>query len=206
MPAQSVGLNSRLGFTSWNASWRIVKLWEVPAEDLLATGDIGLVPWVPLARFDGPPEPILRECRTRIDKVDSRAAQENLLAVTQILARLRYNDEGLFEILGGRKAMIESPLVQELKKEWTEDAMRKGMREGMREGETQALMTVLAQRFGAEAAGLETEIRATDDARLKDLIEYAATCRSLAAFRKKLLHKKIEDSSTRRTGGTGGRK
>jgi hypothetical protein len=26
------------------------------------------------------------------------------------------NDEALFEILGGRKAMIESPLLQELKK------------------------------------------------------------------------------------------
>jgi len=70
-----------------------------------------------LAQFDGPPEPIIRECRARIDRVGSRAEQENLLAVTQFLARLRYNDDALFEILGGRKAMIESPLVQELKKE-----------------------------------------------------------------------------------------
>jgi len=79
--------------------------------------------------------------------------------------------------------MIESPLVQELKKEWTEDAMR----EGMREGEIKALMTVLVRRFGAEALALETKIRATDDdARLKDMIEHAATCRTLASFRKKL--------------------
>ena len=59
----------------------------------------------------------------------SRLAQfekENLLAVTQFLARLRYNDEALFEILGGRKAMIESPLLQELKKEWTEEGKRRG--------------------------------------------------------------------------------
>jgi hypothetical protein len=53
-----------------------------------------------------------------------------LLAITQFLARLRYNDEGLFEILGGRKAMIESPLVQELRKEWTEDAMREACAKG----------------------------------------------------------------------------
>ena len=77
--------------TTWDASWRIIKLWEVPADDLLATGDVGVVPWVPLARFDGPPEPIIRECRARIEQVGSRVEKENLLAVTQFLARLRYN-------------------------------------------------------------------------------------------------------------------
>jgi predicted transposase YdaD len=93
------------------------------------------------------------------------------------------NDEALFEILGGRKAMIESPLLQELKKEWTEE----GKREGRREGEIESLRTVLIRRFGAQAEALETEITAiANDARLKDLIEHAATCRSLAAFRKKL--------------------
>jgi hypothetical protein len=187
VPAKSIKLNSRQGCTTWNASWRIVKLWEVPAEDLLGTGDVGVVPWVPLARFDGPPEPIIRECRARIDRIGSRVEKENLLAITQFLARLRYNDEALFDILGGRKAMIESPLVQELKKEWTEDAKREGLREGLREGEIKALMTVLIQRFGAKAQSLETEIKATgDDARLKDLIRHAVTCRSLASFRKML--------------------
>ena len=79
--------------------------------------------------------------------------------------------------------MIESPLIQELKKEWTEE----GKREGKREGEIESLMTVLIRRFGTQAEVLETEIMAiTEDARLKDMIEHAATCRSLAAFRKKL--------------------
>jgi predicted transposase YdaD len=97
------------------------------------------------------------------------------------------NDEALFEILGGRKAMIESPLLQELKKEWTEEGKREGKREGRREGEIESLRTVLIRRFGAQAEALETEITAiANDARLKDLIEHAATCRSLAAFRKKL--------------------
>ena len=187
VPAETIKLNSRQGCTTWKASWRIVKLWEVPADDLLASGDIGVVPWVPLAQFDGPPEPIIRECRARIDQIRSRVQKENLLAITQFLARVRYNDEALFEILGGRKAMIESPLIQELKKEWTEDAKREGRREGRREGEIKALMTVLIRRFGANAGALQTEIRATgDDARLKELIEHAATCRSLASFRKKV--------------------
>ncbi len=91
--------------------------------------------------------------------------------------------------------MIESPLMQELRKELTEEGMRKGKREGLREGvrkgvrdgEIKALMTVLIQRFGARAESLETEIKATgNDARLKELLEHAATCRSLASFRKAL--------------------
>jgi hypothetical protein len=45
----------------------------------------------------------------------------------------------------------------------------------------------LIRRFGTQAGALETEIVAiADDVRLKDLIEQAAACRGLAAFRKTL--------------------
>ena len=47
--ADSIELKSRKGFTTMSVSWRAVKLWEVPAEDLLALGDVALLPWVPLA-------------------------------------------------------------------------------------------------------------------------------------------------------------
>jgi Mg2+ and Co2+ transporter CorA len=91
--------------------------------------------------------------------------------VNQFLARLRNNDEGLFVILGGRTAMIESPLYQELKEEWA----------------CEAVIDVLVARFGPEAKSLETELKAiSKESRLKELLKHAATCRSLAAFRKKL--------------------
>jgi hypothetical protein len=173
--AGSVALRSRRGLTKWDLSWRAVKLWEVPAAALLATGDVGVIPWVPLAQFDGSPEPIVRECRARIEQFAPPGEQENLLAVTQFLARLRYNDEMLFKILGGRKAMIESPVLQELKEEWT------------RETVIDDLMTFLVGRFGAKAEALKIDLQAIDDeARLKELIKHAATCRTLSAFRKQL--------------------
>jgi hypothetical protein len=173
--AGSVALRSRRGLTKWDLSWRAVKLWEVPAAALLATGDVGVIPWVPLAQFDGSPEPIVRECRARIEQFAPPGEQENLLAVTQFLARLRYNDEMLFKILGGRKAMIESPVLQELKEEWT------------RETVIDDLMTFLVGRFGAKAEALKTDLQAIDDeARLKELIKHAATCRTLSSFRKQL--------------------
>jgi hypothetical protein len=172
---ESAHLQSRRGYTDLRASWRVVKLWEVPAEVLLSAGDIGLIPWVPLSRFDGPPEPIVRQCRVRIDQEAPPNEHENLLAVTQFLARLRYNDPTLFQILGGRKAMIESPLIDELKAEWTRETLVK------------AVIDILAARFGAKAEALENKLKGIEEeARLKELVRDAATCRTISSFRKRL--------------------
>ena len=171
------------GLTNLKFSWRIAKLWEIPAQELLAAGDIGLIPWVPLTKFKGTPESMIRQCRARIDQVTSPDEHENLLAVTQFLARMRYNDPKLFEILGGLKTMIESPLFQELRSEWTQE----GKIEGKIEAKIEDLMTFLVGRFGSKAKALETEIKAIDDeARLEELHLHAATCRTLGSFRKQL--------------------
>ena len=53
-----------------------------------------------IGRIKGSPEPIIRQCRARIDQVTSPDEHVNLLAVTQFLARLRYNDPKLFRNLG----------------------------------------------------------------------------------------------------------
>ena len=173
--AGSAKLRSRRDCTGWHVSWRTIKLWEVPAADLLAAGDVGLIPWVPLTKFDGPPEPIVRECRRRIDHEAPPIEHENMLAVTQLLAGLRYNDPKLFQILGGRKVMIESPLIQELFQEQFTDRTR------------ETLINVLVARFGSKAKSLETELKAiSEESRLQELVKHAATARTLSSFRKQL--------------------
>lgn len=82
-------MQSPLGWTELQMHWRVVTLWSLRAEDLLATRDPGLIPWVPLTRFDGPPELVLQRCREIIDQQASPDEHVNLLAVTQVLARLR---------------------------------------------------------------------------------------------------------------------
>ncbi|MGO9916856.1 MAG: hypothetical protein ACLQIB_19425 [Isosphaeraceae bacterium] len=171
--AGSAALRSRRGLKKWDLSWRVVKLWEVPAQELLAAGDIGLIPWVPLARIDGPAEPVLRECRDRIGRDAPKDEQDNLMAVTQLLARLRYNKESLFQLFGGRRAMIESPVIQEI----IADCKR------------EQIVKFLEARFGVAALDLKSALNAVDDERLDDFLKLAATCRSLAAFRKKLTSK-----------------
>jgi hypothetical protein len=92
------------------------------------------------------------------------------MAITQVFARLRYNDEGLFQIFGGRNAMIESPVIQEI----------------LAGRQRENIIKVLEARFGEPARAVEPEVHAADVETLDDMLKLAATCRSLASFRQKL--------------------
>jgi hypothetical protein len=164
-------MQSRLGWTGLRINWRVVKLWTLPAEQLLAANDVGLVPWVPLTQFASSPEVVLQECRRRIDTQASAEERANLLAVTQVMTRLRYNDPQLVALFGGKQAMIDSPLIQEL----------------LAERDQKAILRVLSRRFGSippEIILALTPIQ--DEARLNDLIDCATGCPNLEAFRARL--------------------
>jgi hypothetical protein len=165
--------------TQWSVRWKVVQLWSIPAETLLDTHDVGLIPWVPLTHFDGPPEPIFQQCRARIDEEAPPEERESLLAVTQVLADLRYNEVGLFQLLGGRDVTIESPVLQGLKAEWT--------REAVREDKRRIILDFLVARFGPEAEEIATQLETiADDARLRELVKLSAVCSDLPSFRKEL--------------------
>jgi predicted transposase YdaD len=180
--ANQIFLQSPLRLTNLRLSWKAVKLWTIPAEELLAAGDVGLIPWVPLARSAGRPEPIFRECRARIDRDAPPEQHENPLAVLQVFAGLKYNDSKLFQILGGREAMIESPILQELREEWTKEGEIRGALETKRK----YILEALDARFGVTALEIEPLLKGIDEDRLDEMHKLAATCRTLASFRKKL--------------------
>lgn len=185
LAAREIVLESDDGSTRIHVAWKAVELWRIPAAELLAAGDIGLIPWVPLARFEGPPEPIFRECRARIDRDAPQREQESLLVATHFLAGLKYNDPKLFQLLGGRKDMtkIVSPVLREI----VDEATRKATREATRANTVENLVAVLAARFGTDAETVRSGLEAIeDDARLKGLLTFAATCPDLESFRKQL--------------------
>jgi hypothetical protein len=172
---------SDLEWTELALKWRVVELWKQPAKELLALEDPGIIPWVPLMHHSSTPERIFQRCSEIIRDNAPPHEQTNLLAVTQVLARLRYNDPALFQILGGRVAMIESPLLDEIRAE--------SRAEGMAKGKTEALVSVLSERFGSLPAALEQRVRLLqDEAHLDRLIRLAARCRDLAAFDRQMDH------------------
>jgi predicted transposase YdaD len=167
-----IELQSRLGFSQLQASWRIVELWTLSAEELLAAGDVGLVPWVPLAHYTGPPEVLLEQCRERIDRQARLQERVNLLAVTQVMASMLYNDQQLMTILGGSQIMIESPLLNEMLAKATAQRMHK------------AIVAVLERRFRRVPEEVAAAIRTVyDEDRLDELLLAAVSSRSLKAFR-----------------------
>lgn len=167
--------SSEHGLASLGCNWRLVELWKLEAEDLLAANDVGLIPWVPLTRFSGPSEPLLRQCRERIDRHAKPEEHEALLTVTSLLTAVVFNDEALLSIFGGLKVMIESPLLNRI-------LDMKG-----RQTPQKNILGVLKARFGGVPEDLNERLRSIEsEDRLENLNEIAATCADLEAFRIRL--------------------
>lgn len=166
---------SRRGMTRWTTEWRVIEVWTLSAGDLLAADDVGLIPWVPLTRYDGPPEALIQLCRDRIDRQARPEQRGNLLAVSQIMTQLRYNDPGLLAILGGSRMIVESPLVQELLAQKAQEAVQA------------SILDFLEGRFGLVPLETAAELRLVkDEQRLHELSRFAGQCPDLAAFQARL--------------------
>jgi hypothetical protein len=178
---------SPLGWAGEALRWKVVELWELPAEDLLAAPDVAVALWATLAKYDGPPEVLLRRCRDRIDR-DGGAQRANLLAVAQVFAQLHFGKPEWLDILGGSKAMIESPLIQSI------------VQESKRTGQVELIVDTLKDKFGPVGATIEAGLPLVKDAGLRRLIVQAVTCASLQAFEEALREElpKPPPASTRR--------
>ena len=102
---------------------------------------------------------------------EGKKQQSGQIGVTQILTRLRYNKPDMLAILGGMKVMIESPLIKEL------------VAEKLHAG----ILSILDTRFGPVPKAVAVKLkRITEEPQLMQLLNQAAVCPDLAAFRKHL--------------------
>jgi hypothetical protein len=209
---------SRGGWGRMSLYWKTVNLQSIPAEDLLATGELGIIPWVPLSSLPTEPEPVLRECRRRIDEQATPDQHQPLLAVTQFLARLRFNEQQLWDIFGGAETMLEipffdkvvseladkladkraeklaeqrvAPIVQELEelKKLVAEGTKNLAAEQVARKSRNHVLSVLRGRFGPSIpSDIATELEPIrDEARLDQLVEWAAICPNLDSFHSKL--------------------
>jgi hypothetical protein len=166
------GVRSRLGLAGLEVEWRLIELWTLPAEQFLAEGDVGVVPWVPLMQFDGPPEALLERCAAKIEGKAHPKDRADLLAVSQVITGLRFADPELLRLLGGQKAMIESPLLQKMKAETIQEL----------------ILDALKDRFGTVPRDVTKLLREIiDEKRLRQLNRVANKCANMEAFREALL-------------------
>jgi hypothetical protein len=163
------------GGTRLGGSWPVVRLWELEAETLLGAGDAGLVPWVPLTRTTQTPEELMARCRDRLVQLPNQTDRAGLMAVTQILAGLAFPDKRFLDLFGGAEAMIESPVLDEVKEILRKRVVLETMRDTIRAALEARFKTVPADRVAPLQA-------VADEARLRELVRLAATCPDLDAF------------------------
>jgi hypothetical protein len=170
-----IDLRSPGGWTRWQASWHVVELWTLPAADLLATGDPGLAPWALLAHWDGPPEVLFRQGRAVVDEQARPEERPVLLTVMQVLASLRYDNEGLFAILGGKQVVIESNYIGRI---IAEQVALKTHR---------IILNLIRDQLGDVPSDIEAAVRTIqDDERLDRVTLLAARAADYEEFRRGL--------------------
>jgi len=165
-------IRSKLGLSQLEARWRTVELWALPGEEFLREGDVGIVPWVPLMHFDGPPDAVLERCAERIEREAEPQQRTDLLVVAQVMAGLRFPGLDLLTIFGGQKAMFESPLILKVKAEAVQES----------------ILEILKDRFESVPREVTKPLRAEmREKKLKKLAVLAGKCSNLEAFRDALL-------------------
>ena len=122
-PTENSSRDAAQGWAEASFKWKVVELWQLSAEELLAAPNVAVSLWASLAHYDGPPEVLLQRCRDRVER-EGGAQRDNLLAVTQTFIKLRFPQQTFLDIFGGSRAMIESPLIKEI----VENAERKILR------------------------------------------------------------------------------
>ena len=165
-------IQSTLGLTRLEVAWRVIELWTLPAERFLAEGDVGVVPWVPLMHFDGPPEVLLERCADKINREARVRDQDGLRVVSEVMAQLRFPGSELWRIFTGAQNVIESPLVQQ----WKAEAVH------------EVILDLLKDRFTTVPRDVSKQLRAiVKEKKLRELGRLAMKCRDLDAFRDAML-------------------
>jgi hypothetical protein len=160
-------------------------MWTLEGRDLLDSGDVGLVPWVPLTHLDDDPVQPLRECHERILRDAPPRDAEFMLNVLRVFTRFVYDERVERNALGGspmlpEHVLIEMPFIQEmLAKKESETALKSARR---------MILDILAKRFGSLSRDLEVQLAAVhSEDRLRQLALIAVDCPDPESFRLEVL-------------------
>ena len=171
------------GNTSLKLKWKTRELWRIPAAKLLARDDPGLIPWVPLCGTRRSTKRLLAECRQRIETQAPPEHQEALLVTTHVYANLRFGDVDALKILGDRKMLAETPLIQK----FIEQGREEGIEQGMAKGNANAALEILTHRFRTIPKGLISKLNQVSNFKESSkLPTLALSCKDLKEFEKSL--------------------
>ncbi len=120
----------------------VIKLWEIPAEDILQTGLTGLLPLLPLTK-DGARHEVIEEMIIRL----IAAGQRRLLALAKAFATLLFKDETDREWLERSFAMYKDIIEDSWFYQETKQLGREEERQQELQRQRRALLTIVQKRF-----------------------------------------------------------
>ena len=157
-------------------SFGLVKIYEIPAKEVLEEGPECLLAFVPLMK-EG--EKYLEEAERRIYEGPApREKKADLLTGMAILGGLISEEIPIKLIERRRDLMIESAAYEIIKREGYEEGLKQGLQQGIQQGLLRAIKIGLELKFGPEGLKIYPEIKKIQDVDVLEAISEALTSAS----------------------------
>ena len=165
----------------------VIRAWELDAEWILTEQLYGLYPLVLLTRQGlEDPEAMAKRLAAEAQRIKDPAVCADVLTASSLLGALVHPPE-LFRGLLKEEIMKESTIYQEIIEKGKREGLREGESKGEIKGKQEAVLVVLCSRFDRVSQSVQRQVsNVTGTKTLARLLDRAATCESLAEFRKHL--------------------
>ena len=178
--------------------FQVVRLWEEPVEDWLQSGQVALMPFVPLLK--GATLDVLESAINAMSTIEGPTTRGNAINYLLFFASRKFGEELLRQYLEDHRMLsedyiVESPWYQYILRKGLQDGVQQGMQQGEEIGKHAGEMIALRDAISALAArrfpALEAEMRAllpniTDAAQLRELVLLVGTAPDEDAVRQGL--------------------
>ena len=155
-------------------NYRVVNLEDLPGQEALKHGPLGIIPLVPLMRHELPDEEVLVECAKRIQQAPADW-QPDLYLGLAVFSSLRFTREIILKVIEVSK-METSPLFDGIREKWID--------QGAIKNQIEAILEALEETTGHYPDNLENRLRSIQDmGTLKMLHRRAVKARSLEEFK-----------------------
>lgn len=158
----------------------VVRLWQLPAETLLAVGRPAVLALVGQTHM-AQPEVVLPEVVTRLRQVPDAEQRGRLL--TTLLALLE--DEEMItmveRLLADDDVLLDLPYLQRLRAQERAEGHAEGRAEGRRQEAAEILLRQLQGRFGPVPEAVQSRVEAADRATLEQWSDRVVSAPTLEA-------------------------
>ncbi|KFI34422.1 hypothetical protein HY00_02225 [Peptococcaceae bacterium SCADC1_2_3] len=162
-------------------NYRVVNLVDLPGQEALKCGPLGIIPLVPLMYHELPAEEVLSECAKRIQQAPADW-QPDLYLGLAVFSSLRFTREIISKIIEVSK-METSPLFDGIREKWIDQGEQRGEQRGAIKTQIEAILEVLEETTGRYPGDLENRLRAIQDiTTLKTLHRRAVKVKTLDEF------------------------